>query len=88
MNRKNIPLLLMLTAGAITCIITYVMKFSVLEKLVSLFMVLLIFFGLGSAMKWALDSFDRQNQAAKEAEEAAESEEVTDNTDQEVSDGQ
>lgn len=76
MNRKNIPLLLMLTAGAITCIITYVMKFSVLEKLVSLFLVLLIFFALGSALKWALDSFDQQNEAVKKVEEeAAEGEE-------------
>jgi len=73
MDRKNIPLLLMLTAGAVTCIITYVMKFSVLEKLVSLFVVLLIFWGLGSALKWALDSFEQQNQVTEETEgEAAE----------------
>lgn len=69
MDRKNIPLLLMLTAGAITCIITYVMKFSVLEKLVSLFLVLVVFFVLGSALKWALDFFERQNEEMKLAEE-------------------
>lgn len=69
MDRKNIPLLLMLTAGAITCIITYVMNFSILEKLVSLFLVLLIFFVLGSTLKWALDSFERQNEALKAAAE-------------------
>ena len=74
MNRKNIPLLLMLTAGAITCIITYVMKFSVLSKLVSLFLVLLVFFFLGSALKWALDAFERQNQPPEEKEEVAEGE--------------
>ena len=67
MDRKNIPLLLMLTAGALTCILTYVMQFSVLDKLVSLFVVLVVFFVLGSILKWALDVFERQNK--KEAEE-------------------
>lgn len=89
MDRKNIPLLLMLTAGAITCIITYVMKFSVLSKLVSLFVVLLIFYGLGSALKWALDSFDRQNQPAEEDEVNAEGEsEVEDSAEQSSADQQ
>ena len=72
MDRKNIPLLLMLTAGAVTCIITYVMQFSVLGKLVSLFLVLVVFFVLGSALKWALDTFERQNEAEKAARAEAE----------------
>ena len=93
MDRKNIPLLLMLTAGGITCIITFVMKFSVLAKLVSLFFVLLVFYVLGSALKWALDSFDRQNEeareAAKEAEkETAEGEETQENVEVNSSDEQ
>ena len=73
------PLLLMLTAGAVTCIITYIEKYTMVEKLVSLFLVLLIFYILGSIMKWTLDYFDRQNEERlmeegevieKEAEEA------------------
>lgn len=89
MNRKNIPLLLMLTAGAITCIITYVMKFSVLAKLLSLFLVFLIFFVLGSILKWALDYFERQNEETQETEEeVAEGEEVKDNVNEDISDGQ
>lgn len=62
MNRKNLPLLLMLTAGAVTCIITYIEKYTLIEKLVSLFVVLLVFCFLGSVLKWTLDFFDRQNE--------------------------
>ena len=62
MYRKNLPLLLMLTAGAVTCIITFIRKYSMLEKLVSLFVVMLIFFLLGSVLKWTLDYFDDQNE--------------------------
>ena len=62
MNRKNLPLLLMLTAGAVTCIITFIRKYSMLEKLVSLFVVMLIFFVLGSVLTWTLDYFDDQNE--------------------------
>lgn len=56
------PLILMLTAGVITCIITYVQGYSVLAKLTSLLVVLLIFWFLGSVLKWTLDFFDAQNE--------------------------
>ena len=62
MDRKKLPLLLMLVAGAITCIITFIQKYSVIAKLVSLFVVLLVFCILGSILKWTLDYFDRQNE--------------------------
>lgn len=76
MNRKNLPLLLMLTAGAVTCIITYVMDYTMVAKLVSLFLVLILFYFFGSILKWTLDSFDRQNKEKeeKEKEEAEENE--------------
>lgn len=78
MNRKKMPLLLMLTAGAVTCIITFIMKYSIIWKLVTLLLVLLIFYMLGTILRWVLDAFDRQNEKAaldegeviaKEAEE-------------------
>lgn len=78
MNRKKMPLLLMLTAGAVTCIITFIMKYPIIWKLVTLLLVLLIFYMLGTIMRWVLDAFDRQNEKAaldegeviaKEAEE-------------------
>lgn len=74
MSRKNLPLLLMLTAGAVTCIITYVMDYPMVTKLVSLFLVLILFYAFGSILKWTLDSFDRQNEEKKKQEEADEAE--------------
>ncbi len=62
MNRKNMPLILMLVAGAVTCIITFVQKYSVLNKLISLLVVLLIFYFLGSVLRWTLDYFESQNE--------------------------
>jgi len=62
MDRKNMPLLLMLVAGAVTCIITFINQYSMNAKLVSLFVVLLGFYLLGSVLKWTLDYFDRQNE--------------------------
>ena len=62
MNRKNLPLFLMLTAGAVTCVITFIEQYTMAEKLVALFIVLLIFYLLGSIMKWTLDFFDKQNE--------------------------
>ena len=68
MNRKNIPLLLMLTAGAVTCIITYIKKYPVNTQLIALFAVLVVFYVLGSVLVWTLDYFERQNEE-KRAEE-------------------
>ena len=62
MNRKNLPLLLMLTAAAVTSIITFIRQYSMLQKLVSLFVVMLIFYMMGNALKWTLDYFDKQNE--------------------------
>lgn len=70
MNRKLLPLLLMLIAGAITSVMTFVWGYSLKDKLFALLLVLLIFYFLGSVMKWLLDYFDRQNE--RKAEEAGE----------------
>ena len=71
MNRKNMPLLLMLITGACTCIVTLVKSYSVLASLVALFTVMLLFYCLGSVIRLLLDRFDRQNEekAEKEQEE-------------------
>lgn len=68
MNRKNLPLLLMLIAGAVTCVITYIMDYSMVAKLVSLFLVLVLFYLFGSILKWTLDFFDKQNEEKEEKE--------------------
>lgn len=69
MNRRNLPLILMLVAGAITCIITLARGYSVLGSLVALFAVLVIFYFLGSVMKWTLDYFDRENEKKNQEQE-------------------
>ncbi|MGN1147465.1 MAG: hypothetical protein ACI4TB_03520 [Lachnospiraceae bacterium] len=64
MNRKYMPLILMLVAGAVTSIITFVKHYTILQKLIALLVVLVIFYVLGSALKWALDTFEAQNAKA------------------------
>lgn len=62
MNRKNIPLLLMLTAGAVTFIVTYMRDYSLNTQLVAVFAVLLLFYVLGSILVGTLNYFERQNE--------------------------
>lgn len=62
MNRKYMPLILMLVAGGVTSIITFIMQYTILQKMIALLVALLIFYVLGSILKWALDTFDAQNE--------------------------
>lgn len=68
MNRKNMPLVLMLVAGAVTCVITFIRDYSIMGKLISLLVVLVIFYVLGSILKWTLDFFDSQNEKRNQEE--------------------
>lgn len=70
MKKKNFPLLLMLTAGFITALMTMVWEYPLKTKLAALLLVLLVFYLLGSIVVWLLDYFDKQNKA-KEEEAAA-----------------
>lgn len=69
MNRKNMPLLLMLIAGACTCIVTLVKSYSLLAGLVALFTVMLLFYCLGNVLRMLLDRFDRQNEEKEKQEQ-------------------
>lgn len=72
MNRKIMPVVLMLVTGALTCIATYIKNYTILEKLVALFFTMLIFYTIGCFVKYVLDSFDKQNEQRRlEEEEAA-----------------
>jgi len=62
MNRNNMPLILMLVAGAVTCVITFFQEYTIFERLLILFIVLLVFYILGSIMKFTLNYFDRMNE--------------------------
>ncbi len=68
MNRKNVPLLIMLGAGAVTSIITYIQQYSLTKKLVILFAVLLVFWILGSILEMTLNRFEAQNEERLKAE--------------------
>ncbi|MBR1701000.1 MAG: hypothetical protein IJ716_03505 [Lachnospiraceae bacterium] len=62
MNRKNLPLILMLIAGAVTCVINLIRQYSIISQLTVLLIVLVLFYALGSLIKWTLDYFDEQNE--------------------------
>lgn len=62
MDRKFMPLILMLTAGAVTCVINLIRQYSLLNQLIILFVVLVVFYLLGCVLMWTLDLFDRQNE--------------------------
>lgn len=81
MLRKYIPVILMLTAGAITCVITMVREYPMLQQLTVLFGVLVLFYLLGSIIKWTLDYFDRQNEKIA-GEQGEVIEKDTENTDE------
>ncbi len=61
MKRKYMPLILMLSAGAVTAIITLIKRYALVTRLGILLAVLLIFYVLGSLLKWLLDTFEAQN---------------------------
>lgn len=68
MNRRNLPLVLMLLAGAVTCIITFIQDYAMTERLVILLAVLVLFYLLGCILVWTLNFFDRQNEEKRKSE--------------------
>jgi len=68
MNRKYLPLILMLSAGAVACVVGLIRRTTILHQLIVLFIVLLLFYFLGCVVKWTLDRFEQEN-AKNEASE-------------------
>ena len=69
---KNIPFILMLSAGSITSIMTYIFQYEIKTALLVLLSVLLVFYCLGLLLVSVIISFDKKNveeQRAKELEE-------------------
>lgn len=62
MNRKTLPLVIMLVAGAITSILTYYHNYEIKSMLTILLVVLLVFYIIGLLIKKVLDSFEAENQ--------------------------
>ncbi len=72
MSRKLIPIILMLTAGAVTSIVTYIRNFELIEMLWILLGVLILFYIFGLGIKKVLDVFDEQIKDAEEKENESE----------------
>lgn len=62
MKRKLLPPVLMLAAGLITSIRTYYLGYDIKKTLISLLIALLVFYTLGSILKFVLDTFEKQNE--------------------------
>ena len=68
MNRKNLPLLLMLISGIVTCIYTFIRQYSTLKKLVYLFVVMLVIYLLSIIVMWVVDCFKAESEKQLEEE--------------------
>lgn len=75
MDRRLLPLILMLIAGGITAVMSFALGYPLKDKLFALLLVLLIFYFLGRFIQSLLDYFDKQNaERAKEEGEVIEKE--------------
>jgi len=61
MKRKLLPLTMMLSAGLVTAVITFIRGDSIIYKLASLLIVFLVFYVIGSVIVMFLDHFDKVN---------------------------
>ncbi len=68
MNRKVIPVIMMLTAGALCCLFTMIREHSLIYRMTALLCSLLLFYGLGQALCSILNYFDRENEKRLAAE--------------------
>lgn len=59
---------MMLVAGAATCIITWIMDYSIPGKLFALLISLVVFYILGVILRNTLDRFEKQNEAKSKEE--------------------
>ncbi|MBQ7588522.1 MAG: hypothetical protein IJT37_10925 [Lachnospiraceae bacterium] len=58
MNTKKVPLFVMLLAGAVACIVTYLDHYSLHDMLVVLLIVLILFLIIGLVIKKVFDKFE------------------------------
>jgi Na+-translocating ferredoxin:NAD+ oxidoreductase RnfE subunit len=69
MKTKQIPLIVMLTAGAVTSISTRLMHYELETSLWILLGVLVVFYIIGCVLKHTIDSFELANQAPEDESE-------------------
>lgn len=90
MKRKLLPPFIMLVAGLIASIRTFFLHYDTKSSLIILLVVLVVFYVLGSILKYVLDTFDKENEKKaldegevieKEAEEESETENEAEDSD-------
>ena len=64
MNTKRVPSIIMLLAGAVTCIVTFLNRYEIKDTLMILIWVLIVFLIIGCVIKKILDSFHMPNEDA------------------------
>ena len=69
---KYIPFLLMLSAGSITSIMTYIFQYEIKTALLVLLSVLLVFYCLGLLLINVIINFDKKNEEDRKAKELEE----------------
>ena len=69
MKKKLIPLYTMLIAGAIAVIRTFLLQYTVQQKLLTVFVTLVVFYILGSVFSAVIEKFEFQNEEKIRLEE-------------------
>ncbi len=69
MKRKLLPPVMMCVAGLVTFVITVIRQYSLNARLLAVFLVLLLFYLIGSGIVWFLDYFDRENEKAAQQQD-------------------
>jgi flagellar biosynthesis/type III secretory pathway M-ring protein FliF/YscJ len=71
MNKKYIPVILMLIGGLVTVVITFVNHYSILAKLMWLLAVMAVLYFVGTIVINVIERFEAANQKKLEEEEKA-----------------
>lgn len=71
MNRKQLPLVVMLLAGGITAVALRIMNYELESFLWILLLVLIVFYIAGCVLKGFLDKFEAEEEEKRRAEEEA-----------------
>lgn len=87
MERKMIPLALMLLAGAICSIVCVVQGYDAFTMLLVLFIVLLVFYIMGCIIKRVMEAFEKENEERSKEEGEVIEKEASDENGKKSSDG-
>lgn len=87
MERKMIPLALMLLAGAICSIVCFVQGYDAFTMLLVLFIVLLVFYIMGCIIKRVMEVFEKENEERSKEEGEVIEKEASDENGKKSSDG-